>query len=82
MGAYGSPELQRSEYQPVDRWHVCRYCGIQYNGNFCPECGTKVGEKKPKHITPWKIFGWMLLGCAIQFAMFILIAYFGSHIIK
>lgn len=27
--------------------HECKNCGRKYEGNFCPECGTKCGEDKP-----------------------------------
>lgn len=59
MGAYGTPELQHPEMP--NRWHICRCCGTQYYGNFCPECGTKAGEKKPSYRTKGKIILDMLL---------------------
>lgn len=80
MGAYGTPELQHPE--SANRWHVCQYCGNGYCGNYCPECGTKAGKKKPNFVTAWKQFGWMVLGCIIQFFMFMIIVYFGSHPLK
>lgn len=71
MGAYGSPELQHPE--SANRWHVCQYCGNGYCGNYCPECGTKAGEKKPKRITNKWAIGVLCEGFILGFLAFFLI---------
>lgn len=52
MGAYGSPEMQPpDDYKPLKIWQHCRCCGDEYEGRYCPHCGTKAGDKKPNRIT-------------------------------
>ena len=78
MGVYGTPEHippqkpigDAEYYEPLHqagesiRW-VCRHCGIEYRGKYCPNCGTKAGKKRPNQLT-WKITllllveGWIL----------------------
>lgn len=78
MGAYGTPEHlppqkpigKAKYYEPLrqngeDMKWICRHCGIEYRGRYCPSCGTKTGKKHPSQLT-WKMtlfllfMGWVL----------------------
>lgn len=83
MGAYGSPELREPpevKYHPyVEKVpvnlieNICWHCGYEYKGNFCPICGTKAGEKKPKRLTKGAIAGLLFEGALLGALLFVLI---------
>lgn len=43
-------EWQQQHFQPsiekTDEEHVCAFCGEQYCGNFCPQCGLQYGRDR------------------------------------
>jgi len=59
MGIYGSPEfLDYVNNKP----HICKKCGAEFKGKFCPECGTPARYKQFRWWIPYSIvFGIFLI---------------------
>ena len=84
MGAYGSPELNENEPREY-QWNttqfpqrqsfinVCQYCGYQYQGNYCPNCATKAGSRKPIFINHGRSVMWFFVGFLAGLISFIVL---------
>lgn len=78
MGLYGSPDLQEPPNVPRNTvstipvrayWNTCKCCYTRFVGYYCPNCGTRVGEKSPKRLTTGKIILLLILGAFLGIAL-------------